>query len=73
MKSQSTIYPTETLILGNKVYVRDLTSVTEKTDEQGNTVYEYDEIVFNKDEYIEKIQTDVKSLEAEIDAIFGSE
>ncbi len=61
--AQSTIYPKKIKIIGNKVYVRDLESVTEITDENDNIIYEYDETQMTKKEYQEIVHEKLDVLE----------
>jgi len=56
--TQSTVYPEKIKILGDKVYVRDLDSVAEKTNEQDNIIYTYDEDLYTKDEYIKILKNE---------------
>ena len=66
MKVESTVYPNKIKILGNKVYVRDLNSIVEKTDENDNIIYSYDEQLYTKDEYIELLKSENDNLQAEL-------
>lgn len=56
--AKSTLYPEKIKILGNKVYIRDLESVTEEIDENGNTIYNYQENIYLKDEYIKLLKNE---------------
>ena len=56
MKVQSTIKPDNIKILGERVLIRSNIVETEKIEENGTQViFEYDEVVFTKDEYIKMI------------------
>ena len=56
MKVQSTVKPNNIKILGNKVLIASNIVEIEKVEENGAQVmFEYDEVVYAKDEYIEMI------------------
>ena len=64
MKVQSTIKPDNIKILGERVLIRSNIVETEKIEENGTQViFEYDEVVFTKDEYIKMIS--IKNSETE--------
>ena len=67
--TQSTVYPDKIKIIGDKVYVRDLNSVVEETDEQENIMYEYDEEIYTKDEYIKMLKDENDQLRSEVDQL----
>ena len=56
MKVESTVKPKQVKILGNKVLVRSNIELVNKENPDGeiNKMYQYDEVKFDKDEYIEK-------------------
>ena len=64
MKVQSTIKPDKIDILGERVLIRSNIVETEKIEENGTQViFEYDEVVFTKDEYIKMMS--IKDSETE--------
>jgi len=65
MKVQSTIKPDNIKILGERVLIRNNIVETEKVEENGNIqiIFEYDEVVYAKDEYIRIIS--IKNSETE--------
>ena len=65
MKVQSTVRPDKIEILGNKVLIRSNIVETEKVEENGNIqiIFKYDEVVYEKDEYIRIIS--IKNSETE--------
>ena len=67
--TQSTVYPDKIKIIGDKVYVRDLNSVLEETDEQENIMYEYDEEIYTKDEYIKMLKSENDVLQETVDML----
>lgn len=64
--TKSTVYPKKVKILGKKVYIRNLDSVTEEIDEHGTTIYTYKEMQLSKNEYelqkVEQNNIEVKEL-----------
>jgi len=71
MKVQSTVKPDNIKILGNKVLIRSNIVETEKVEENGDIqiIFEYDEVVFTKDEYIRMISIKNSETEEVIDQI----
>lgn len=69
MKVQSTIYPKKIKILGEKVYVRDLNTVEKKEDENGTTIYSYNEVKMTKNEYIEILKEETDNLKNTVDIL----
>ena len=71
MKVQSTVRPDNIKILGNKVLIRSNIVETEKVEENGDIqiIFEYDEVVFTKDEYIRMISIKNSETEEVIDQI----
>ena len=67
--TQSTVYPEKIKIIGDKVYVRDLNSVVERNDENENIMYEYDEEIYTKDEYIKMLKDENDQLRSEVDQL----
>ena len=64
MKVQSTVRPDNIKILGNKVLIASNIVETEKVEENSAQVmFEYDEVVYAKDEYIKMIS--IKNSETE--------
>jgi len=65
MKVQSTVRPDKIEILGNKVLIRSNIVETEKVEENGDIqiIFEYDEVVKIKDEYIKTISEENTELE----------
>ena len=57
MKVQSTVKPNNIKILGNKVLIASNIVETEKVEDNGDIqiIFEYDEVVYAKDEYIKMI------------------
>ena len=57
MKVQSTVKPNNIKILGNKVLIASNIVETEKVEENGDIqiIFEYDEVVKIKDEYIKTV------------------
>lgn len=66
--AKSTLYPEKIKILGNKVYIRDLESVTEEIDENGNTIYNYQENIYLKDEYIKLLKNENDILKNDLES-----
>ena len=71
MKVQSTIEPDNIKILGNKVLIASNIVETEKVEENGDIqiIFEYDEVVKIKDEYIKMISIKNSETEEVIDQI----
>ena len=71
MKVQSAVRPDNIKILGNKVLIRSNIVETEKIEENGDIqiMFEYDEVVFMKDEYIKMISIKNSETEEVIDQI----
>ena len=71
MKVQSTIEPDNIKILGNKVLIASNIVEIEKVEENGDIqiIFEYDEVVFTKDEYIRMISIKNSETEEVIDQI----
>ena len=70
MKVQSTVKPNNIKILGERVLIRSNIVETEKIEENGTQViFEYDEVVFTKDEYIKMISIKNSETEEVIDQI----
>ena len=65
MKVQSTVRPDKIEILGNKVLIRSNIVETEKVEENSDIqiLFEYDEAVKIKDEYIKTISEENTELE----------
>ena len=65
MKVQSTVRPDKIEILGNKVLIRSNIVETEKVEESGDIqiIFEYDEVVKIKDEYIKTVSEENTELE----------
>jgi len=65
MKVQSTVKPDNIKILGNKVLIRSNIVETEKVEENGDIqiIFEYDEVVKIKDEYIKTVSEENTELE----------
>ena len=65
MKVQSTVKPNNIKILGNKVLIASNIVEIEKVEENGDIqiIFEYDEVVYTKDEYIRMIS--IKNSETE--------
>lgn len=67
MKAQSNTKPLLVEILGNKVLVRTNITKVIKTDEHGDTeIYEYDEIRYKKDKYIEFLSNENSNLKSDL-------
>jgi len=71
MKVQSTVKPNNIKILGNKVLIASNIVEIEKVEENGDIqiIFEYDEVVFTKDEYIRMISIKNSETEEVIDQI----
>jgi len=71
MKVQSTVRPDKIEILGNKVLIRSNIVETEKVEENGDIqiIFEYDEVVYAKDEYIRMISIKNSETEEVVDQI----
>ena len=71
MKVQSTVRPDNIKILGNKVLIASNIVEIEKVEENGDIqiIFEYDEVVFTKDEYIRMISIKNSETEEVIDQI----
>jgi len=71
MKVQSAVRPDNIKILGNKVLIASNIVETEKVEENGDIqiIFEYDEVVFTKDEYIKMISIKNSETEEVIDQI----
>ena len=71
MKVQSTVRPDNIKILGNKVLIASNIVETEKVEDNGDIqiIFEYDEVVFTKDEYIRMISIKNSETEEVIDQI----
>ena len=71
MKVQSTIKPDKIDILGERVLIRSNIVETEKIEENGDIqiIFEYDEVVYAKDEYIRMISIKNSETEEVIDQI----
>jgi len=71
MKVQSTVRPDKIEILGNKVLIRSNIVETEKVEENGDIqiIFEYDEVVYAKDEYIRIISIKNSETEEVVDQI----
>ena len=71
MKVQSTIKPDNIKILGERVLIRNNIVETEKVEENGNIqiIFEYDEVVYAKDEYIRMISIKNSETEEVVDQI----
>ena len=71
MKVQSTVKPDNIKILGNKVLIASNIVEIEKVEENGDIqiIFEYDEVVFTKDEYIRMISIKNSETEEVIDQI----
>ena len=65
MKVQSTVRPDNIKILGNKVLIASNIVETEKVEENGDIqiIFEYDEVVKIKDEYIKTVSEENTELE----------
>ena len=65
MKVQSTVTPSKIKILGEKVLIRSNIVEVEKVEENGDIqiIFEYNEVVYAKDEYIKMIS--IKNSETE--------
>ena len=65
MKVQSTVRPDNIKILGNKVLIANNIVETEKVEENGDIqiIFEYDEVVKIKDEYIKTVSEENTELE----------
>ena len=65
MKVQSTVRPNNIKILGNKVLIASNIVETEKVEENGDIqiIFEYDEVVKIKDEYIKTVSEENTELE----------
>jgi hypothetical protein len=65
MKVQSTVKPDNIKILGNKVLIASNIVETEKVEENGDIqiIFEYDEVVKIKDEYIKTVSEENTELE----------
>ena len=65
MKVQSTVTPSKIKILGEKVLIRSNIVETEKVEENGDIqiLFEYDEVVKTKDEYIKTVSEENTELE----------
>ena len=65
MKVQSTVRPDNIKILGNKVLIASNIVEIEKVEDNGDiqVIFEYDEVVYAKDEYIKMIS--IKNSETE--------
>ena len=65
MKVQSTVKPNNIKILGNKVLIASNIVEIEKVEENGDIqiIFEYDEVVYTKDEYIKMMS--IKDSETE--------
>ena len=65
MKVQSTVKPDKIKILGNKVLIRSNIVEVEKVEENGDIqiIFEYDEVVKIKDEYIKTVSEENTELE----------
>ena len=71
MKVQSTVRPDNIKILGNKVLIASNIVEIEKVEENGDIqiIFEYDEVVFAKDEYIRMISIKNSETEEVVDQI----
>jgi len=71
MKVQSTVRPDNIKILGNKVLIASNIVEIEKVEENDDIqiIFEYDEVVFTKDEYIRMISIKNSETEEVIDQI----
>ena len=71
MKVQSTIKPDNIKILGERVLIRNNIVETEKVEENGDIqiIFEYDEVVYAKDEYIRIISIKNSETEEVVDQI----
>ena len=65
MKVQSTVRPDNIKILGNKVLIASNIVETEKVEDNGDIqiIFEYDEVVKIKDEYIKTVSEENTELE----------
>ena len=65
MKVQSTVKPDKIKILGEKVLIRSNIVEVEKVEENGDIqiIFEYDEVVKIKDEYIKTVSEENTELE----------
>ena len=65
MKVQSTVKPNNIKILGNKVLIASNIAETEKVEDNGDIqiMFEYDEVVKIKDEYIKTVSEKNTELE----------
>ena len=65
MKVQSTVRPDNIKILGNKVLIASNIVETEKVEDNGDIqiIFEYDEVVKIKDEYIKTVGEENTELE----------
>jgi len=65
MKVQSTVKPNNIKILGERVLIRSNIVETEKIEENGDIqiMFEYDEVVKIKDEYIKTVSEENTELE----------
>jgi len=71
MKVESTVRPDNIKILGNKVLIASNIVEIEKVEENGDIqiIFEYDEVVFAKDEYIRMISIKNSETEEVVDQI----
>jgi len=66
--AESNIKPKEVQILGDKVLIHTNIQEVQREDENGTrTIYEYDEEIVSKNEYIEILKQENKDLELVID------
>jgi len=66
--AESNIKPKEVQILGDKVLIHTNIQEVQREDENGTrTIYEYDEEIVSKNEYIEILKQENKELELVID------
>jgi len=70
MKVQSTVTPSKIKILGEKVLIRSNIVEVEKVEENGDIqiLFEYDEVVKTKDEYIKTVSEETTELKIKVEA-----